>query len=259
MKKLELHSFEKYIQGRASQGTIAAYIYALRRWADWLNGKAPGAQSAQEYVDYLTRTGKSASTANLRAHAIMRYLRWKGAPIQLDCPTVRLGEPEYLTMDQLDTVLAASNTVLEQTLITVLFDTAVRINELLGLELDDIDWDYKLISVTRKGGRKDQVNITDKGLDALKKWLDARSSSSKRVFMGLVYYDAWLMIKSVGRKAGIPLHPHIFRHSRAVHMLMNGAELHIVQQHLGHKNIATTANLYGRFKAVHLKRLVPTW
>jgi len=105
----------------------------------------------------------------------------------------------------------------------------------------------------------EEVNISSKGLAALEEWLDARNSRSKKVFMGLSYYDAWVMIKAVGRRAGIPLHPHIFRHSRAVQMLMNGAELHTVQQHLGHKSITTTANLYGRFKAVHLKELVPAW
>lgn len=256
--KRELSRFSTYLQGRVSTGTVGAYVYALGRWFQQLDGQEPTREAAQLHVDLLARR-RSPSTANLRAHAIMRYFKWKGTPVELDCPTIRLGEVEYLVMDQLEKVLAACRSVLENTLVTVLFDTAVRISELLGLELDDINWTSGLISVTRKGGKKEMVNISNKGLEALRDWLDARSSNPKSVFMGLSYWDAWLIIKALGKRAGIPLHPHIFRHSRAIHMLMNDAELHIVQQHLGHKNIATTANLYGRFKAVHLKELVPTW
>ncbi|KKK84212.1 hypothetical protein LCGC14_2785600, partial [marine sediment metagenome] len=151
------------------------------------------------------------------------------------------------------------NTVLEETLIIVLFDTAVRISELLGTELSDINWTDKFISVIRKGGRREEVNISDKALEALSNWLDVRESDSKMVFMDLSYYNAWSILRAVGKRAGIKVHPHIFRHSRAIHMLMNGAELHTVKEHLGHANIATTINIYGRFKAVHLKELVPAW
>ncbi len=254
----ELTLFESYLIDHVSPGTTKVYIDALRHWFASLNGTNPSPKAAQAYVDTMAK-GKSASTTSLRAHAIMRYFRWKGVQVRLDCPTIRMGEPEYLTMSQVDKVLAACTTVLERTLVTVLFDTAVRISELLNIELDDINWDLGLILVRRKGGRKEEVNISDKGLAALEEWLSARSFKSKRVFMGLTYYDAWVTVKAIGRRAGIPLHPHIFRHSRAIQMLMNGAELHTVQGHLGHKSSVTTSNIYGRFKAVHLKELVPAW
>jgi len=254
----ELTQFRGYLEDRVSPGTVRVYMDALRRWFASLNGTNPSPKTAQTYIDAMAKR-KSASTVSLRAHAIMRWFRWKDIQVRLDCPTIRMGEIEYLTMPELDTVLATCNTVLERTLVTVLFDTAVRISELLNLELDDVNWDKGLITVTRKGGRKEEVNISSKGLATLGEWLDARSSKSKMVFMGLVYYDAWTIVKAVGKRARIPLHPHIFRHSRAVQMLMNGAELHTVQQHLGHKSITTTINIYGRFKAVHLKELVPTW
>ncbi len=254
----ELRRFGDYLESRVSPGTLKVYIYALRKWFSTLDGNEPSQETAQHYVDILSKT-KSASTAGLHGHAIMRWFRWKGNRIDLDLPTIRPPEPNYLTTDQVTRVLLACNTVLEKTLITVLFDTAVRISELLNTELDDINWDYKLLLVTRKGGRKEEVNISDKGLAVFTEWLDVRDSKSKKIFMGLEYWYAWSLIKGVGKRTGIPIHPHIFRHSRAIHMLMNHAELHTVQQHLGHKSIATTANLYGRFKAIHLKELVPTW
>ncbi len=254
----ELTQFRSYLEDHVSSGTVRVYMDALSRWFASLNGTKPSPKAAQAYIDTMAKR-VSASTVSLRAHAIMRWFRWKDVQVRLDCPTIRMGEPEYLTMPQVDKVLAACTTVLEQTLVTVLFDTAVRISELLNLELNDVNWEAGLILVTRKGGRKEEVNISTKGLAALEEWLDARSSRSKVVFMGLSYYDAWLLIKAIGKRVGIPLHPHIFRHSRAIQMLMNGAELHTVGQHLGHKSDTTTANIYGRFKAVHLKELVPAW
>lgn len=255
----DLAKFEGYIIDRASPNTVRVYMYALRQWFRLLNGVKPSQSSAQSYIDALTKAGKSASTVTMRAHAIMRFFKWKGSPVILDCPTIRLGEINYLVIEQIEDLLAVCNTVLEEALITVLFDTAVRINELLNLELIDIDWSGKFISVVRKGGRREEVNISDKALMVLEKWLDVRESESKRVFMDITYYDAWTTTKNIGKRMGIKMHPHLLRHSRAIHMLRNGADIRTVKDHLGHKNIATTINIYGRFMAVHLKELVPAW
>ena len=257
--KADLSKFEEYLVDRVSPNTVTVYMYALRSWFAALDGNRVSQESAQSHLDGLSKAGKSASTVSLRAHAIMRFFRWKGQPITLDCPTIRIGEIKYLVIEQIEKLLAVCKTVLEETLITVLFDTAVRISELLNLELDDIDWEGKFISVVRKGGRREEVNISDKALDALSTWLGVRESDSKKVFMDIAYYDAWSIIKNIGKRAGLEVNPHIFRHSRAVHMLMNGADIHVVKEHLGHKSIATTINIYGRFMAVHLKKLVPTW
>ncbi len=257
--RVDLAKFEEYLTDRVSPNTVVVYVYALSRWFAALNGTKPSQESAQAYIDRLSKAGKSASTASLRAHAIMRYFRWKGKPITLDCPTVRLGEIKYLVLEQVEELIAASSTVLEETIITVLFDTAIRISELLNLDLEDIDWGNKLITVLRKGGRKEEVNISDKALEAMRTWLDTRGSDSKRIFMDLTYYDAWEIIRNAGKRIGIKTNPHIFRHSRAIHMLRNGADVRTVRDHLGHKNVATTINIYGRFMAIHLRELVPTW
>lgn len=255
----DLDKFEEYLQYHVSPSTVKAYVYGLRQWFKTLNGDKPSQELAQSHVDLLTKANKSPSTVNLRAHAIMRYFRWKGKQIRLDCPTVRINEPDYLTIEQIEKLLSVTNTVLEETLITVLFDTAVRISELLNLELDDIDWVGKFISVTRKGGRKEKVNISEKALDVLDTWIDARESESKRVFMDYSYWDAWNTLRIVGKRAGIRVHPHIFRHSRAIQLLKSGVQPHIVQQHLGHRNIATTLNIYGRFTATDLKKELVPW
>jgi integrase len=254
----ELMRFEGYLEKRVSLGTVRVYLSALKDWFSSLNGGEPSPEAAQQFVD-AQAVAKSASTVNIKAHAIMRWYRWKGKDVDLDCPTVRAPEPEYLNMDQFTIVIAVCNTALEEALIIPLFDTAVRISELLNLGVSDIDWQSKTISVTRKGGRKEKVNISDKGLAVLGKWLRVRNSQSRRVFMDLTYNDAWWLIKKVGKRAGIDFHPHMLRHSRAIQMLKSGAKPYIVQQHLGHVHLATTMDTYGKFMVEDLKEEIPSW
>ena len=255
----ELTRFKDYLSLRVQPGTVTVYINALQMWFASSNGNGQTPTAAQSYIDLLAKDGKSPSTISTRAHAIMRYFRWKGQEVHLDCPTIRMKEPEYLSMGQLRIVLQACGSALEKVLVVVLFDTAVRINELLNLKLDDIDRENGLIGVTRKGGRLEMVNISDKALTELDTWLRVRKSRSRSVFMDLEYYDAWRIIKKLGKRTGIEMHPHILRHTRAIHMLLNGADLHDVQVHLGHASITTTANIYGRFKAVDAKKRIPSW
>jgi len=256
--KLELARFRSYLHDRVQPGTRDLYIYALDKWFKQL-AEEPTKELAQSYVDSLAHAGKSPSTVSTRAHAIMRWFRWKGDPMRLDCPTIRVGEPKYLTMDKIEKVIGLCVTVLEKVLVVVLFDTAIRISELLNLELDDIDRERGLISVIRKGGTREEVNISERALEVLDEWISVRRSKSKNVFMGISYWNAWDIIKALGKRVKVPLHPHIFRHSRAVQMLLNGATLHDVQLHLGHRSITTTANIYGRFRAMELKGRVPKW
>ncbi len=257
--KIELVRFKNYLDDRVQPGTANLYVYSLNRWFNVLNGDELNQESAQSYIDSLARAGKSPSTVSTKAHAIMRYFRWKGQHVSLDCPTIRMGKPEYLTIDEVQEVINACVTPLEKTLVIMLFDSAVRITELLNLELDDVDWDRGLIRVIRKGGRADEVNVSQKALDELAKWLEARKSSSKRIFVDTTYYDCWALMRTLGKRAGVGLRPHLLRHSRAIQMIRAGAPIHIVQQHLGHKTISTTMNIYGMFKPEHLKEEIPDW
>ena len=254
----ELVQFEGYLDKYVQPGTVKVYIHALRNWFVWLHGLNPSKKLAQSYVDSLINKN-SASTVSLKAHAIIRWFRWKGEHVELESPTVRIPEPKYLNTSEFEKYLDACVNTLEKTLAVVLFDTAARISELLGLKEKDIDWENGLIMVTGKGGGREGINISDKAQAILVDWLDERTFESEKVFGGLSYHDAWVTLKAVGKRIGIDFHPHMLRHSRAIQMLRSGATLHDVQQHLRHANIATTANIYGRFKPVDLKERIPAW
>lgn len=261
-KASSLQGFEAYLKVRCRPGTAKVYMHALRLWFSYLNGSEPSQKTAQSYINLLVGKKLSPSTVNLRGHAIRRWFKWRGKPIELDYPTsVYLKEPEYLNIKEVERVITVCRTPFERALVIVSFDTAIRISELLSIHVDDIDWERKLLSIVRKGGRADLVNISDRGLRALRDWLDSRQFNTDRVFGSVEYYDVWCLLKDIGKRANlkINLRPHLFRHSRAIHMLMNGATIYAVQQHLGHKNIATTMNVYGRFRAMDLKEQIPKW
>jgi len=255
----EIIQFGDYLERRVRPGTARVYTHALKLWFAELTNGQPTREEAQAYVDNLMTQGKSASTVSLRAHAIMRWFKWKGEKIELDRPPIKIGEPNYLTVSQVEELITFCKTVLEKTLVVVLFDTALRISELLNIELDDIDWTNGFLTVTGKGGDRQSVNISDKASAALSEWIDVRASNDKKVFMDIDYNYAWTVVRNLGKRANMKIHPHIFRHSRAIQMLMSGAEIYIVRDHLRHKDVATTINIYGRFMVVHLKDKVPAW
>ena len=245
---------------RASDRTRDLYGRNINQFLAWLDGKDPAPENAQEYIDYLEQKGRRPNTVAVALHAIRAYFKVVKKPVELSGPKVTIGEPSYLTTEEVYKLLDAATTPLEKCLVTVLFDTGCRIAEVLNSELQDIDWEGGFLTVTRKGGRRADVNISGKGLDALKAWLDARKGKHQRVFLDLAYYDAWQALRKVAERAGIEnFTPHRLRHSRAVHMLSAGADLHDVQMALGHQSIRTTADIYGRLRPADLKKRIPDW
>jgi len=257
-------NFEAYLtkRARARPNTILTYRHSLEYWLRWLlasDAHEPSPDNAQEFLDWLEERGKSANTVNVHAIALRKWFKWQNIDAKLSSPGVEIGEPEYVTPIQLESLLEHCKTELERVLITLLFDTACRISEILNIHTNDIDWKSGLLTVTRKGGRVAQVNISEKGMKELRAWMNKRTRKSERVFMDYQYIDAWRVIKDVGIRAGIRIHPHMLRHSRAIQMLSSGTEMHIVQQHLGHTRIGTTMDIYGRLKPMDLKDKIPAW
>ena len=253
---MNLKDFNDYLKKRVSDGTRKIYIDHLTAWFKKLDGE-PTKRDAQEYIDTLSKL--SPNTIGIIGHSIMRWFKWNDMDIKLDLPTIRIKEPEYLNTEQFKKFVNSCVTLQEKVIAVGLFDTAVRISEFINLTLDDIHYDTKTITVRRKGGRKEDVNISDKALELIKEWLERRKIDSYRLFGEMTYYDAWTLLKGVAYRAGLEFHPHMLRHSRAVQMLGANAEMHVVQQHLGHVNLATTANIYGKFKTVDLKKKIPDW
>jgi integrase/recombinase XerC len=145
-----------------------------------------------------------------------------------------------------------------QAILWVLFTSGLRVSECASLKVDAVNWQTGELRVTGKGNRERLAFISKKTLSLLKDWLKERTlwleagtqqekTRSAYLFLnqrlgGLTDRSIHRIVMEIGVLAGLaePLHPHLFRHSFATHLLNKGVELRLVQELLGHVSIRST-------------------
>ncbi len=153
----------------------------------------------------------------------------------------------------------------DRAILETLYASGIRVSELCGLRLADLDPRRGVLRVTGKGGRERLVPLGEPALDALALWLaqgrPALKPSQDRVFVSrsgqpLTRIAVWQRIRQHAVAAGIaqPVHPHLLRHSFATHLLDHGADLRVVQMLLGHVDLGTT-QIYTHVSRARLKSL----
>lgn len=182
--------------------------------------------------------------------------------------------PSYLTVDDMfrlldqatdDTVLGRRNRALFETL----YGSGIRVSELTGLNVFDVDAASGCLRVLGKGGRERIVPVGGKALDCIHHYRDrlyARTGigmvSNGPLFLN--HRNGRLTSRSVGRilegliqrcSLAVPISPHGIRHSFATHLLDAGADLRTVQELLGHKSLSTTQ----RYTHVSIDRLMAAY
>ncbi len=147
----------------------------------------------------------------------------------------------------------------DRAILEVLYGTGIRISEMVGLSLGDVDLDAALLRAFGKGSKERIVPLGRPARRALEAWLDpggrgrvaperfARRRDADAVFLNargsrLTRQGAWLVVDRYARQIGLgsKLSPHVLRHSCATHMLDHGADIRAVQELLGHASISTT-------------------
>ena len=129
----------------------------------------------------------------------------------------------------------------------MLYSTGMRVSELVGLDVDRVDFISNIARVMGKGKKERIVPIGDTALEVLKKYIDARIHRSNAMFLNksggrLSDRSVRNIINKFILKEAMRQHvtPHMFRHSFATHLLNRGADLRSVQELLGHVNLSTT-------------------
>ncbi len=159
----------------------------------------------------------------------------------------------------------------DRAILEVLYGTGMRVSELAGLSLSDLESDTGLVRVLGKGDKERLVPMGRCARRALDSWLGprgrpeleprrwARRGDAEAVFLNarggrLTRQGIWGVLKKRARAAGLEdkVHPHVLRHSCATHMLAHGADIRVVQELLGHSSIATT-QLYTKVSLEHLR------
>lgn len=262
---------EELVRNNASPHTIKGYESDLRQFLDYFSppGTEPPAPSELDvlkirewlaglYDHKLSPVSIRRKLAALRV--FFRFLVREGlAPVNtprlLRTPKSPKKLPDVMTTEQtnalLDGVAAGKlerpHPARDVAILELLYGCGIRVSELVGLNLDDLDRTERWLRVRGKGRKERQVPFGGKAAVALERYLDARSAQEQALFLnhrggrltdrgvrGIIKLYATLIAGDSS------IHPHSFRHAFATHLLSDGADLRSIQELLGHARLSTT-------------------
>jgi integrase/recombinase XerC len=223
------------------------------------------------------RRGQSARTIQRRLSAVRTFfnfliregVRTTNPAIGVQAPKAPRRLPHTVDVDQmgklLDVQADASLDIRDKAIVELLYSSGLRLAELIGLDLIDLDLRDHTVRVLGKGRKERIVPVGRHALDALRAWLRVRgefaphdqpalfvSRSGERLSARSVQARVTRWAKLHG--AGVHLHPHLFRHSFASHLLESSQDLRGVQELLGHANLGTT-QIYTHLDFQHLAKV----
>jgi integrase/recombinase XerD len=193
----------------------------------------------------------------------------------LESPKIRRSLPGYLRLEEVERLLTQpdSKTALglrDRAMLEVLYSTGLRVSELVGLRVGDLDSKAGCVRCIGKGDKERIVPVGRKALAMVEKYLEearpemlrqAKALNSAALFVNkrgvaLSRVGVWKILSGYGRRAGlrVALTPHMLRHSFATHLLERGADLRSVQLMLGHADISTT-QIYTHVVEERLKQI----
>ena len=171
----------------------------------------------------------------------------------IDYPKYTKKIPEYIYDYQLEKLLnekTSENVEIElrnKLIIHLLLDTGVRVSELVNIKVRDIDVEERIIKVFGKGSKERFVFFTSKTKELLINYFIKRKEKAITDNLLINYKGEKLtersvqkIIKLVGEKIGLDIHPHLLRHTFATDLLNKGADIRMIQELLGHENLDTT-------------------
>ncbi|WP_440255376.1 site-specific tyrosine recombinase/integron integrase [Candidatus Avelusimicrobium sp.] len=175
----------------------------------------------------------------------------------LKSPKLAQKIPTQLTREEMDRLLSYPAEKFDEirtvTIIELLYAAGLRVSELINLRLENVNLVEKWVLALGKGGKQRFVPIHDRAAERIKQYLSAREAHfaakdvDSELFLNkngkkISRVSVWKDLAALGRKANIsqPLHPHLFRHTFASHLLQGGADLRSLQEMLGHANLTTT-------------------
>jgi integrase/recombinase XerD len=259
-----------------SVNTLSAYRRDLGAYGAWLTKRSVAltdvsAPDISAYITHLRKQGKapaSVARASVSVRSLHHFLADEGlsandAASGVEAPRVPAGLPKALDEAEVTELIEGvvgddAISRRDRAMLEVLYGTGIRISELVGLSLSDVDLDGALLRVFGKGSKERIVPLGRPAVRALAEWFDggrpaleperwARRGDAEAVFLNarggrLTRAGAWLVVKKHGDRAGLGerLSPHVLRHSCATHLLDHGADIRAVQELLGHVSISTT-------------------
>src|ERR1700693_5806528 len=269
-----------------SANTISAYKRDLNKFEAFARKRTLTLESVSrdDLVDFLAglyRQKLESKTVARHLVTLRNFFRFaqvqelipEDPSVNLESPKIRRSLPGYLRLEEVERLLAQpdAKTALglrDLAMLEVLYSTGLRVSELIGLRVMDLDAKVGCIRCIGKGDKERIVPAGRKALSLVEKYLrDARPKllgkgvASQALFVNrsghsLSRVGVWKILSAYGRRAGlrVPLTPHMLRHSFATHLLEGGADLRSVQLMLGHSDISTT-QIYTHVVEERLKQI----
>lgn len=259
------------IERNVSKHTIRAYEIDLRDFLRFCGSDVDKIDliDIRGFISELISKGKSKTTVSRKIATIrsfFRYLYQEGVvnlnPAKLvPSPKTSKHLPVFLSVDDVFNLVESPErigmlSVRDRAILEMLYSSGLRVSEIVGLDLEDINIRDGLIKVKGKGRKERIVPVGKKALDALKLYLVERKLLKKKkaiseadtaLFLNrngkrLTDRQVRRIVLKYARKSGIKGHisPHVLRHTFATHLLTGGADLRVIQELLGHSSLSTT-------------------
>jgi integrase/recombinase XerD len=191
----------------------------------------------------------------------------------LETPKTWRALPKYLTVDEVNQLLQQPDLgtpqgIRDRAMLEVLYATGLRVSELVGLKLSDLNFEVGFLRTLGKGAKERIVPIGDSAIEATTAYLEqaypkykSKNPTTPFLFLSqkggaMTRQNFWVLVEKYGKRVGLAsrLSPHVLRHSFATHLLENGADLRAVQLMLGHADISTT-QIYTHVTRERLRRV----
>lgn len=265
-------AYENYLVHvkRASANTTVSYLRDVRQFSDWLNSTAgvdtvdATQQNIKDYLAWLQGDGRSAATLSRVAASLRNYYAYlvrSGFLTQTPVVDVHVsrGEkklPQILTGREVELLLAQPVCVdakgyRDRAMLEVMYATGIRVSELIGLNVEDVNLEAGFLKCSGKKTRL--IPMYQGAIQALSNYMrDIRPlmiahPTEQALFVNvsgerMSRQGFWKILKHYQATAHInkDITPHTLRHSFAVHLLENGADLQSIQEMMGHSDISST-------------------
>jgi integrase/recombinase XerD len=272
-----------WIERGLSDNTLSAYRSDLYQFSSWLQQQNVELINveAKEVLAYLALAeGKSTRTVARRLSSLRRLYEYllredqiKHNPVSnVDAPKLGRSLPKSLTESEVEALLEAPDIedmlgIRDKCMLELLYATGLRVSELVGLTVQQVNLRQGVVRVTGKGNKERLVPLGEEAAQ----WLEQYLGSARNEILNNSLSDAlfpskrgnamtrqtfWYMIKRYAVVAGVNknLSPHVLRHAFATHLINHGADLRVVQMLLGHSDISTT-QIYTHVARERLKDL----
>lgn len=272
--KDSLHYIDRYLDALwmergVSDNTLVSYRTDLNIFNSWNKKRNSSLLNVSDSDIRLFLAGMnkySVRTINRRLSSLRSFYAWlvrenlvtEDPCARIEAPRLGRSLPKSLTEAEVESLLNSPNTetnigLRDRAMLEILYATGLRVSELVGLSISQLNMRQGVIRVMGKGSKERLVPIGDEAIVVLDQYL---ASARKELLRGrnndvlfpsnrsqaMTRQTFWHVIKRYAVRAGISksLSPHVLRHAFATHLLNHGADLRVVQMLLGHSDISTT-------------------